>query len=181
MIRNFLALAALTFSAMAFGSGLEKPAGDMMFENRISPFPSGAFFGGSGPSPDPGGANDIAKALSPYLTLEGDLGFMEISELFAVRSVEISVKLADATTIKQVFPFSGKESTDAVRSRLQHAVETAKSSATATSLASCVTGNFWADGQSWGFSACYTLDHDGTWGQKSYEHTPLSRAAPAPV
>ena len=166
-MRTLLIMLCLTFSAMAFGSATGGPLGDAMLEGKVSPFPANAFSGKSGPTPDPSGIKEIQNILSPYLVLEGDLGFLEISDIFSISSVEISEKYSDHTTIKQVFHLSGKNR-ESVILRLQNAVDSARLSAAIKSIVSCVTGSFWEAVRSWGYEACYTLNHEGEWVLTSY-------------
>lgn len=169
-MRIFLIMAALAFSTMAMGANVERQRGEVMFQKRIAVFSPSALSGGTGPIPDPRGVKEIADVLSPYLTLTGDTGFLDISEIYSVRTVELSEKIGDDTTIKQVFSFDKKTDRASVISRLQDAVASAKSSASTTSITACVAGNFWATGGPWGFEACYQPHDNGQWIQHAYRH-----------
>lgn len=177
-MRFLLLMAILTFSTLAMGSNMERSHGDVMFQKQIAVFSASALSGGTGPVPDPSGVKEIADVLSPYLALTGDVGFLEIAEIFSVSAVELSEKIGDDTTIKQVYAFNTKEPRASVISRLQHAVASAKSSADTSSLSACVSGRFWAIGHSWGFEACYQLNPNGEWTQMSYRHGPWGVQAP---
>lgn len=171
-MRTLLIMLFLTFPAIAFGSATEQPFGDLILEGNKSPFPASAFSGKSGPTPDPSGVKEIQNILSPYLVLTGDLGFLKISEVLSISSVEISEKHSDNTTIKQSFHFSGEKNKESTALQLQNIVDSARSSFTIKSLVSCVTGSFWEAGRSWGYEACYILNHRGEWVLISYRQWP---------
>ena len=167
-MRMSLAVVATLFSTMAFASGIEKTAGEMMFEKKISPFPYAAFSGGTGTTPDASGTRETQEALTPYHTLQGDLGFLKLSEIFSIRSVEITEKLGEDTVIKQVYSFTRKENRKSVTSRLQEAIASAKSSVTTRAITACTSGSFWAIDHTWDSKMCHALDHSGNWNMTRY-------------
>lgn len=171
-MRTFLIMLFLTFPPIAFGSATEPPFGDVILEKYTSPFPASAFSGKSGPIPDPSGVEEIQKILSPYLVLTGDLGFLKISEVLSISSVEISEKHIDNTTIKQTVHASGGNNTESTALQLKNIVDSARLSSTIKSITSCVTGGFWEAGRSWGYEACYILNHQGEWVLISYRQWP---------
>lgn len=178
-MRFFLLLAMLAFSILTHAAGSGGYIdGEAFDQAKDSPFSPRAFSGGRGVVPDPSGVKEIAEVLAPYLSLKGDLGFLEISRIFSVATVSVSERYEDGTTLMQTYPLKQRSGRDAVLLRLQDSIHSAKSAVGLSSIVACVRGSFWNNGRSHEYEACYLLNHNGEWIQTSYRHWPVGVQEP---
>lgn len=144
--------------------------GETMLKEGISPFPPSAFDGGNGTFPDPSGISDMHSLLSPYFTVSGDLGFLKISEIFSVDSVEISKSHGKKAGVNQSFSLSDKASRNDTISEIRAMITAAKSSSGLASTRVSVRGRFVQNGRLYHYQAHHGLEENGDWELISWQH-----------
>ena len=142
----------------------------MRCRRRGAPFAPGELSGGKGPIPNQSAVQVINEKLRSFRSPDGELGFLDIGNIFAIDKVVVFESFGENAQIKTAYSFLGKQNRAEVIRQLTTHVRAEKSVSGLKSVTACVQGSYWYQREAWGYEACYEQDADGNWVMTSY-HT----------